>query len=238
MKNIPLSVLLPTYNERDNILSLIQQIRNVINPQEIIIIDDGSPDGTANVVDEAYRFHREIRIIVNKTREGLTKSLQKGIVHARGTYVVWMDADFSHPPELLCRMYSKIHSADIVIGSWLVKGGKNLRKELIPRICSNLINYICQIVFSKSIHTYTSGYVMTKKSLVTDFELKGDYGEYCIDFLVRSQRRNCKIIEIPFTCISRQKGLTKTAPDPITFFIKGLGYFRIILALLLSRQAL
>ena len=142
-----------------------------------------------------------------------------------------MDADFSHPPEIIKHMLESIDKADIVVGSWLIKGGGDLRSELIPKLFSRLVNILCQICFGSRIHTYTSGFILAKKSLFNDFVLSGDYGEYCIDFLVRQQKKGRRIIEVPFICVSREKGETKTSPNLVIFLNKGKGYIKTIFRL-------
>lgn len=234
MKTKSLSVLLPTYNERNNIIPLIRKIKAFVHPDEIIVIDDNSTDETGSVVSYYCRTHRDVILIENNPRLGLTQSLQKGIDEAVGTYIAWMDADFSHPPDLLPIMFTAIKNADIVVGSWHIAYGCDKRTEKLHRLISAFVNYLCRILFSSSVHTYTSGYILTKKSVLEEQPLRGDYGEYCIDFLVRNQRRKKIITEIPFTCISRVKGQTKTCPDMKTYFVHGLRYLRMMTTLLVN----
>jgi dolichol-phosphate mannosyltransferase len=108
-----------------------------------------------------------------------------------------------------------------------------MRNEKIHALLSNVINRLCQFLFGKSVSAYTSGYVLTTKKVLSNFRLRGNYGEYCIDFIVRSQRQHLKITEVPFNCVSRRKGVTKTAPDALTYVNKGLGYLKMILVLLM-----
>ncbi len=110
-----LSVILPTYNERENIGPLIVEIMRYVNPKEIIVIDDASPDGTARVAQSLKKRIPCIKVKNNSFRNGLTASIQQGIDLAQSKYVAWLDADFSHPPYLLRRMYHEIQRADILI---------------------------------------------------------------------------------------------------------------------------
>lgn len=233
MKHTPLTVILPTYNEVDNILPLIRDIEKHVNPTRIIVVDDNSPDGTARYIQKKRMKH--VDVIVNKPRLGLTPSIQLGIDVAATEYIAWMDADFSHPPELLKKMYKSVKQKDIVVGSWLTRGGKDERQEVGTRIYSYLINKTCQLLFGDTVTAYTSGYIMMKRSVRTDLRLRGDYGEYCIDLLVRAMWSKKRIVEVPFVCVSRTHGESKTAPSLGTFISRSWNYGTTILRLILER---
>jgi dolichol-phosphate mannosyltransferase len=237
MNDSTLTIILPTYNESENILPLIKKILDVVHPLEILVVDDYSPDNTQGIVNKFSQSHPPVKIISNNPKLGLTQSIQTGIDNAKGKYIAWMDADFSHPPSLLPKLLEAVGCCDIAIGSWLVPGGCDKRKEFIPKLFSNVINKMCQILFGTFVHAYTSGFIMTKKSVVSNFRLRGAYGEYCIDLLVRSHRKNRTICEIPFDCISRKKGKTKTAPDLWTFIAKGFLYVEIVVKLVLEKHS-
>lgn len=222
-----LSVILPTLNEEGNIIPLINTILKY-NPLEILVIDDNSQDKTISLVRDAQIRNKSVKLIVNNPRRGLTPSIQQGIDSAKGEFVLWMDADFSHPPKLIPIMFAKTEKFDIVVGSWLVPGGKDVRKEFLPRTLSWIINKVAQIMFGNKVHAYTSGYIVMKRNLFDDFKLKGDYGEYCIDLLVRQSRLKRKITEVPFICKSREHGETKTAPNIRTLSIRGVKYLKTI----------
>lgn len=232
--NKPVSVILPTLNERENIVDLITAIQNNFSPAEILVIDDHSPDGTGIEVNKLAKHQKNVRCVVNKSVVGLTKSLQKGIALSRSKYIVWMDADFSHPPDLLPIMYNTMLSnkADVVVASWLTIGGKDERKEKTTVFFSYSINIFCQLCFGSNVHTYTSGYILAKRSLLEEIPLRGDYGEYCIDFLVRCLRAKKTIVEVPFVCESRLYGVSKTATNIVGYCVKGRYYILTILRLL------
>lgn len=228
MKRPSLSLILPTYNEKDNIIILIKKIESIIHPKEILVIDDHSPDRTGQIVNNYAKTHPYVRTIINNPPLGLTKSLQTGIDKASGKYIAWMDADFSHPPQILPQMLEVIKSTDIVVGSWLIPGGTDKRKEWDQKIFSRIMNLLCQLWFGTFVHAYTSGYIFTKKDLLKQFRLRGNYGEYCIDFLVRNHRAGKTIVEVPFTCVSRRFGETKTAPNLRKFLSNGLRYIQML----------
>jgi glycosyltransferase involved in cell wall biosynthesis len=228
MKPNNLSVILPTLNEKENIYNLVRQIDRIINPNEIIIVDDNSTDGTDLEVKKLNQILPNISLTINNPAIGLSKSIQKGIDLAKSKYIFWMDADFSHPPTLIPVMWEKIQKSDIIVGSWLCRNGRDDRTEIIPKILSLIINRTCQLLFGTQVTAYTSGFIMTNKSVMAKIPLRGIYGEYCIDFLVRALRANNKIIEIPFICASRNFGLTKTAPNIFTLFKNGIRYLLVV----------
>ncbi len=121
-----ISVILPTYNERENIGRLVERIfRSVNDSLQIIVVDDDSPDGTWKVVQEIAERDNRVRLLRRVGRRGLRSALVEGISLAQGEIVVWMDCDFSMPPEIVPHLVREIGAFDIVIGSRYVEGGKD-----------------------------------------------------------------------------------------------------------------
>lgn len=238
--NKSVSVILPTLNEKENIVDLIVSIQNDFSPKEILVVDDNSSDGTALAVKKSTMHQKNVRCVVNNPALGLSKSLQKGIALSRSTYIAWMDADFSHPPGLLLTMYEALLSskAEVIVASWLTTGGKDKRKELTAVMFSYIINKLCQLCFGTRVHVYTSGYILAKKSVLTEIPLRGDYGEYCIDFLVRCLRAHKKVVEAPFVCISRRYGVSKTATNIEGYLTKGRHYVSTIARLFAQKAVI
>src|SRR5262245_4632182 len=108
-----LSVILPTFNERDNIVPLIRAIQSALGSitHEVLVVDDRSPDGTAAAAGTIAESDARIRVIERTPPPGLTVSLLDGVRQARGPYVTWLDCDFSHPPAMLPAMFAAV-SAD------------------------------------------------------------------------------------------------------------------------------
>src|SRR3989344_8764924 len=115
------SVILPTYNEAENIIKLIKEISNVIkHKKEIIVVDDNSPDGTSSIVKKFKTKNKKInlRLETRFRNRGLTNSIRRGIELAKGDIIVWLDCDFSMPPKVVPRLLEKIEKGyDIVVGS-------------------------------------------------------------------------------------------------------------------------
>lgn len=243
---IMISIILPTYNEAQNIIPLIQAIdREVTLPHEIIVVDDKSADGTSEIVASFIKKHKSkyIRLETRRRDHGLTKSIRHGIDKARGGVFVWMDCDFSHPPSILPLLISKItHGYDIAVGSRYVPAGqpKRLAKDsgesMSVIILSKMLNKLCMALFGNDFHDYTSGFVSVSKTVVDNIRLRGDYGEYFIDFIVRAKRQGYKIAEIPFVNASRLYGESKTGGSLTLLFKRGLKYITVVILLLLKND--
>ena len=226
-----LTVILSTLNEQENIILLIKKINKIVNPKQIIVVDGGSSDKTCDLVEHDQFRYENILLIKNKSGLGLIDSINKGVSIAKTPIVVWMDTDLSHPPETIKLMYKKITDYDAVIGSWLIKGGKDSRKNKLEVFRSKIINNICKLIFGKGITTYTSGFIMIKRTVLKKYKFEGDYGEYFIEFIYNAHNRGYKIIEIPYYCFPRRKGSSKTGSNWIDYLKRGWKYIRLILKL-------
>lgn len=224
------SIVLPTYNEKDNIIVLIKSIQeHLTNSTEIIVVDDDSPDKTWQLVEELNDDN--VKILRRMDQNCLTTAISDGITKSAGEFVGWMDCDFSMPPETLPILVDALDEYDIAIGSRYIKGGKDIRDTYVGIAGSILINTFAKYFLDPSITDYTSGFVMAKKKVLEDIGLRGDYGEYCIDFLYRSLKKGYKIKEIPYHCIPREFGESKTAPSLWKYLKRGTGYIKTILNL-------
>ncbi len=228
MSNV--TIILPTYNEKDNIEDLIKAIqRSLGSSVEIIVVDDDSPDKTWQVVGKLT--NENVRLLRRLDQRCLTTAIADGISLSKGEIVGWMDCDFSMPPEKLPALVESLNEYDIAIGSRYVEGGKDDRSTLLGIISSKIINYCTKHILDPSITDYTTGFVVAKKKVFKEIDLRGDYGEYCIDFLYRALKKGFKVKEIPYKCIPRKLGESKTAPDLITFFKRGTKYIKTVIRL-------
>ncbi len=220
MKPIMLaSIILPTYNEAGNIQELIEEIdRTVRYPKEIIVVDDNSPDGTsgkvASYMKKTHRAH--IRLETRKTNRGLTPSIRRGIEIARGDVVVWMDADFSMPPRVINTLVHMLEqSFDVAVGSRFVPGGetkhaKGAKESRAAIVLSALFNRIVPILLGQQFHDYTSGFIAVRREVLRVIPLRGFYGEYFIDLITRAFRQGFRVAEVPYVCLPRRAGTSKT----------------------------
>lgn len=228
------SIILPTYNERENITSLIREIIEKVNPSEIIIVDDDSPDRTWEVVENLA--DPRVRLIRRVKERGLTSAIKEGISASTGDVVVWMDCDFSMPPSVIPELLRTLEGSDIAIGSRYVHSGKDNRDSFRERIGSWMVNRLAKLLLDPSISDYTSGFVAARKDIFSPeldsgINLEGDYGEYCIDLLYRAKTRGLTVKEVPYICITRRHGESKTATNIFKYLKRGMGYLYTILRL-------
>lgn len=222
------SVILPTYNERENITSLIRDILEEVNPAEIIVVDDDSPDRTWEVVENLG--DPRVRLIRRIRERGLTSAIKTGIAASTGDVVIWMDCDFSMPPSIIPELLRAVEGSDIAVGSRYTGNGRDNRDSLRERIGSWAINRLARFFLDPSINDYTSGFVAARKEIFSSgIELRGDYGEYCIDLLYSARRKGFSVREIPYICITRRHGESKTATGLFRYIKRGMGYISTIL---------
>jgi len=181
---INISVILPTYNERDNIRKMIEVLKKNLPSVEIIIVDDDSPDKTYQVVEELYSKNNNLRLIKRK-KKGLPSVIHDGINAAEGNVIVWLDCDM--PPGIINNLIIQINSGyDIAVASRYIEQGVDAREPKFRVWSSKFINKFAKRLLHSSIHDLTSGFIAAKKDVFSRITLRGYYGDYCIDFLLRA----------------------------------------------------
>ena len=216
-----LTIILPTLNERENIIRQIEALyRAAPGIAEIIVVDDNSNDGTREAVQASYSdliAKGKIKLIHRTKDLGLTNSLKEAVMQSTQPFVGWMDCDLSMPPELLPKLMEEImKGADIALGSRFKKGGN--QKSLIDVgqdsraeiILSTLLNGALRLVTGAPCTDFTSGFIVVKKSWLENFNWRGSHGEYFIYLISDAHREGKKIAELPYSCGSRQYGESKT----------------------------
>jgi len=231
------SVVLPTYNERENIGELIgRTLTSVQQPVEVIVVDDDSPDGTWQVVQAMAEREPRILLLRRIDERGLTSALMAGIDLAQGEVVAWMDCDLSMPPEVLPALLAATGQADLVAGSRYVRGGRDDGRSLTGRLFSRTINLAASLLLGWQVKDYTSGFMAVRRPVFDRIPLRGDYGEYCIDLLARAQRLGFTVREVPYHCAPRLRGESKTATSAIGYIKRGWKYVVTILRLRFARH--
>ena len=225
------SIVLPTYNEKDTIGLLVEEILSRISSDsEIIVVDDNSPDGTGDIVEKIGQTESRVRLLRRKER-GLTSAIRAGIEAARNDTVIWLDADFAHPPEVIPDLVDAPEDFDIVVASRYIMGGHDGRDSAIRRMASVFLNRIGQWWVRSSVRDLSSGFVRARKDVLTHLDFRGTYGDYCIDFLVRAEKKGYRIKEIPYTNSEREEGYSKTTANPLIFLRYVLLYVKTIIKL-------
>jgi dolichol-phosphate mannosyltransferase len=227
-----LSVVLPTYNERENIRPLIEGIlAHVKRPVEVVVVDDDSPDGTWQVVQDMAAEEPRIRLLRRMDERGLTSALNVGIRQARGEVIAWMDCDLSMPPEVLPALLAATDQVDLAVGSRYVPGAADVGHSFVAQAFSRTINLATSLLLGWQIKDYTSGFLAVRRPVFDQISLQGDYGEYCIDLLARAQRLGFTVREVPYRCVPRERGESKTATNAAGYVRRGWKYVVTVLRL-------
>jgi dolichol-phosphate mannosyltransferase len=210
------SVVLPTYNERDGIAEIVGEILTVARRAgldlEVLVVDDASPDGTAAHVEAVFRGDPTVRVHVRRDERGLASAIHRGIRESRGDVVVVMDSDGNHDPALLPLMVRCVEDFDVVIGSRYVLGGGMLTSRF-RYWGSYAFNILIRVVLGLRIHDNLSGYLAFRPALLRDLDARAvfyGYGDYAIRLLHHVVRHGGRVLEIPTVYRFRKGGESKT----------------------------
>jgi len=216
-----LTVVLPTFNEEENISEMVKQLNKHAKPKEILVVDDNSKDRTAEFAKKAGK---NVRVIIRKKERGVGFAIKRGINEAEGDLIAWMDADLSMPPSLLPKLIKKLKNSDVVIASRYAEGGKDDRR-FARWFTSRALNFVAQIVLGYGIKDYNTGYVLAKREVLQkiDFNAEG-HGEYCIEFIYRACRAGFVVREVGFVFRDRAKGESKTMSSLFSYPLHGFRY--------------
>jgi dolichol-phosphate mannosyltransferase len=240
-----ISIIIPTYNERENIIGLIQEIQNEINySKEIIIVDDASPDRTGQVIKLFIKKNPDykIKLIERLQDHGLVQSINEGIKESSGDIISWMDADFSHPPKVLAQLIESIltRKSDVVFASRFIKGGnQKINNQVESRwviIGSTIMNKILNHIYWNQITDFTSGFIVIRKNFLNNYQLQGNYGDYFINLVAYLKINHIKVKEIGYVCPPRKFGISKTAPTLKLFFIRTFQYLFTSISIFLPKN--
>lgn len=222
MRTEKVSVVLPTYNEKDSIAPLLHELTEKIGqPLEIIVVDDNSQDGTQAVVEALKLSHVTL---IKRKRRGLASAFHRGILESTGDIVCWMDADMSMPVDVLLKLIAALESCDVAIGSRYAPGGKDDRQP-IRVLSSRVINGFARLVLGKIVNDFDSGFVAVRREVFDSVTLVPfGYGEYFIEMLYDAHRAGLTITEVGYVFRDRAAGDSKSMPNLWSFFLTGFQY--------------
>lgn len=202
-----ISIILPTYNEKENIEKIVAEIFSTVdNGIEVIIVDDNSPDGTGVVADKLAKKYN-IKVVHRSRRLGLSPAVIEGLRLANGEIVGVMDADLSHPPSLVPQMVNLLDNgtADIVIGSRYSVGGSVETWSFFRKLVSRLATFLAKCLVD--VKDPMSGFFFMKKRVVDDVILNSKGYKILLEILVKGSYS--KVIEVPYTFRGRGIGKSK-----------------------------
>ncbi|MBI2629913.1 glycosyltransferase family 2 protein [Candidatus Pacearchaeota archaeon] len=222
-----LSMVIPTYNERDNIPKLIQKIQEEFKENkidgEIIMVDDNSPDGTGKILEDLKKKYKNLKVIHRTGKLGLSSAVLDGWKIANGEVLGVMDADLSHPPEKIKELFWEIEKgeADFTIGSRYVKGGEIKGWTLKRKLMSKTATLLARI-YTK-VKDPMTGFFMIKKEVIRDAELNPKGFKILLEVIIKGRYQTIK--EIPITFINRVEGKSKAGTKEILYYLRNLaGY--------------
>ncbi|MBU0598163.1 polyprenol monophosphomannose synthase [Patescibacteria group bacterium] len=210
-------VILPTYNEEENIAGIVREIFLVgIDDLRIIIVDDNSPDGTGKIADNLAAKYSQLQVIHREKKEGLGRAYKAGFKQAltdkEAGFIFEMDADFSHQPKYLKDFLKAIKSADIVLGSRYMPGGGVENWNLTRRFISWLANFTIRILLGVPIRDLTGGYKCFNRRVLENMDFTGAESRgynFQIEITYKAYKKGYKITEIPIIFVERRAGLSK-----------------------------
>jgi len=224
---VSVAVLLPTYCEAENIENLIREIQELKLDLTIAVIDDSSPDGTADRAKKLNEEYGNILLISRPEKLGLGTAITTGFRYMLNLrkipdYIVTMDADYSHNPRDIPRLTDVARRGyDLVIGSRYCRGGKVVGSSLRRRFISRLANLVAAVTIGTKTHDCTSGFRCYSRNYVKDVlqDLHSQTYEIQIETLKQARMKTFRVKEIPITFVDRKKGKSKLTTSEVQGFL-------------------
>jgi dolichol-phosphate mannosyltransferase len=208
-------IIIPTYNEYDNLRPLLDQIFTYAPASDILIVDDNSPDGTGRLADEISAQKRQVHVMHRAGKLGLGTAYIAGFKYAIEHHydaAFEMDADFSHDPGYLPDFLNAIESADLVIGSRYVKEGGTPNWSLLRRFISGGGNIFARFMLGIPVHDCTAGFRCYRRNVLESIDLDSIESQgyaFQVELAYRVYKRGFKIVETPIVFRDRRVGKSK-----------------------------
>jgi dolichol-phosphate mannosyltransferase len=211
------SVVLSTYNERENLLNMVPLIERIFSMNgikgEIIVVDDNSPDGTGDVAREFGKKYGNVRLLWRPRKLGPGSAHADGYKFAMGEIIVGMDTDFSHDPHDIPRFVAKIREGyDLVVGSRYIHGGQyevNSFETLKKSIASRLGNVLILILSRVPAHDFTTALRAIRREVIQDVQTESKGNSFFMEFIIKAYGRGYRMTELPIIFRDRVAGKSK-----------------------------
>ena len=246
-------VMIPTYNEKENINNLIDKIlklkikspeinisgelknQRFLSNLHIVVADDNSPDGTWKIVQQISKKNKNVHLLLRKKDKGRGSAGRDGFIYCLehgADVVVEMDADMSHDPKYIPLMIYELKNADLVLGSRRVKGSKEIGRSLIRKIVTHFANLYIRLMLGLKVKDCNSGFRCFKRKVleainIEKLESKGP--AIVQEVLFKAHLKGFKIREMPITFVNRTKGYSKLGIPQLA-----AGYFMVLKLRILS----
>ena len=208
-------VVIPTYNERQNIETVLERVLDAGPNIEVVVVDDSSPDGTADIVKRAAGSNPRIGIIEREGKQGLGTAYIRGFKHALeagAELVIQMDADLSHDPKYIPDMLEAVRSHDLVVGSRYIKGVNVVNWPMERLMLSYMANVYTRVITGMPVHDATGGFKCFRREVLEAIDLDDVISDgYCfqIEMNFRAWRKGFRICEVPIVFVDRHSGTSK-----------------------------
>lgn len=216
-------VIVPTYNEADNLPDLLEQLLALPLSLGVIVVDDNSPDGTGQLADQWAEMHPDRVIVIHRSAKlGLGTAYLAGYKKALGELkaarVMTMDADFSHHPRYIPAMVAMSQTKHMVIGSRYVPGGGHRHWGWQRILLSGIANIVTRLLLGLNVHDTTAGFRLYRREVLAAIpldQIKSNGYSFLVEMLFVCQRQGWQIGELPIVFEDRRKGQTKISRQEI-----------------------
>jgi dolichol-phosphate mannosyltransferase len=209
-------LIIPTYNEHDNLRSLISRIRKAVGDEPIFFVDDNSPDGTANCIRSIQQHDPNIHLMVRPGKGGYGSAcrdaMKKILAEDLSPYVIQSDADLSHPPELLPKMIELLQKYAVVIGSRYTAGGGSRNWDFRRKCLSFSANLYARCLTGVPVHDMTAGFVGYQAGILRKIDLSRIRSEgyaFLMEMKFNLHRNGATFCEFPIIFTERESGKSK-----------------------------
>jgi dolichol-phosphate mannosyltransferase len=208
-------IVVPTYNERENVAALIPELLKVASISDVLVVDDSSPDKTAEYAEELFGASPRFSVLRRTAERGYGRSLLDGYrfaVDRDYVRLVQLDADFSHDPAVVPVLTNAARNADVVIGSRYCPGGRVANWPLRRRLLSRFANGYVRVITGLTIRDSTSGfrcYSRRALQILLETPIEAEGYAFLVETTFRAQRAGLRITEIPITFVDRREGQSK-----------------------------
>jgi glycosyltransferase involved in cell wall biosynthesis len=218
---VRVAVIVPTYNERENVAQLTQALAALPVVSHVVIVDDASPDGTGDLADDLARATPKLRVVHRAGKLGLGTAYVAGFGLAfqlGAECVVTMDADFSHDPRYVPGLVAGCADRDLMIGSRYVPGGATRDWGVGRRVLSRVANFVAHASLRLQARDCTAGFRCYRRELLERIDLsaiRSNGYSFLVEMLFRCERAGCRVGEVPIVFENRKRGASKISRDEI-----------------------
>jgi dolichol-phosphate mannosyltransferase len=215
------AVIIPTYNESDNIVTLVEEIVALQAVAHIIIVDDYSPDGTGQIADQLAQQYQEVHVIHRPGKLGLGTAYIAGFKFALALptdCIMTMDADFSHHPRYIPSLIAQTRVCDLSIGSRYVDGGGTINCNLWRRFLSRMSNTIARLPLGLQARDCTAGFRCYRREVLETIDLDAIFSSgysFLVEMLYKCQQLGYRVGEVPIIFENRRRGASKISRGEI-----------------------